>query len=95
MYKVIFIPSAASQYAEVLEKLASAPKSLAAFEREIEHAIRRLEIMPESYPPKGKIRAVRLVKSQYYLFFQVEEEKKRVVITLIIHQKQNPDKWPD
>ncbi|MEL7342588.1 MAG: type II toxin-antitoxin system RelE/ParE family toxin, partial [Bacteroidota bacterium] len=86
MYRVIFTPKAADQYAKVIERFADAKKSLQTFETEIESVIRRLENMPESYAPKGTLRAARLVKSAYYLFFNLDEEKKVVSVVMLISQ---------
>ena len=94
MYTVIFSPKAANQYADIIDFLSAGPKKLTTFEKEIESAIRRLERMPESYPYKGKLRAARLVKSEYYLFYRIEDHSQQVVVVLIISQKADSSKWP-
>jgi len=42
MHTIIFSPKAASQYADIIEILSTAPKKLKTFEQEIEAAIQRL-----------------------------------------------------
>ncbi|MEM6346950.1 MAG: type II toxin-antitoxin system RelE/ParE family toxin [Bacteroidota bacterium] len=95
MYKVIFTPQAADQYASIIERFSDAKKSLQQFESEIESVIRRLESMPESYPPKGQLRAARLPKSGYYLFFHIAEKEMLVTAIMLISQKASPQNWPD
>ena len=73
MYKVSFSPQAAEQYADIVEIPSAYPKKLQTFENEIEYVVRRLEKMPESYSIIGSLRAARLRKSQYYMFYRVEK----------------------
>ncbi len=94
MYTVIFSPTAAGQYADIVERIAPYKKKLNIFEQEIEQAIRRLESMPSAYPPKGTMLAARLRKSAYYLFFRIDESSMRVTVVLIISQKQSKKDWP-
>lgn len=94
MYIVTFSAKATDQYLAVIDRVKNAKKSLQTFEKELEFAIRRLERMPESYPPKGKYRAARLAKSGYYLFFRIEEEEKRTIVLTLISQKASPENWP-
>lgn len=94
MYKVSFSPKAAAQYADIVEILSNYPKKLLTFENEIESLIRRLEKMPESYSIKGSLRAARLRKSQYYMFYKVENEDNKVLVILLISQQADPQNWP-
>lgn len=94
MYRVIFMPKAASQYADIIERFSPYKKKLQTFEKEIEYAIRRLESMPSSYSLKGNMLAARLQKSGFYMFFKINEEAKHVTVVLIISQKQSEESWP-
>ena len=94
MYQVVFTPAAANQYAEVEDRWSEAPKRLATFRQEIDAVVDRLQNMPESYPPKGNMRAARLAKSLYYLFYRIEDANQRVVVVMLIHQRQDPANWP-